>query len=208
MSRLLPRRFFALVPIPELRLTNIATGARPSCDTRPGLRSRPLGRRSGCSSAEPYPPPRPFFNLSRLSFTTSRTARENPDCLATRNRRSQSARSHTDKTAGRDASERRAAAKPMNTVPFPLISIAGTGTTLPRNQSSRCQPAAVRLNRPARSSDSSTSPRRSFLTATQSRSFDRVSTMPPAKLSSTRSSRLCGFPSVCLVELPRAGDDL
>ena len=61
MSRLLPRRFFALVPIPELCLTEIATGARPSCDTRPGLRSRPLGRRSGCSSAEPYPPPRPFF---------------------------------------------------------------------------------------------------------------------------------------------------
>ena len=69
-------------------------------------------------------------------------------------------------------------AKPINTVPFPLISIGGTGTTLPRDQSSRCHPAAVRLNRPARSSDSSTSPRRSFLTARQSRGFARVSTMP------------------------------
>jgi hypothetical protein len=37
------------------------------------------------------------------------------------------------------------------------------------------RPSAVRLNRPARSSDSSTSPRRSFLTARLSRSFARVS---------------------------------
>jgi hypothetical protein len=50
-------------PGAELGLTEIATGARPSCDTRPGLRSRPLRRRSGLASAEPYPPPRPFFSL-------------------------------------------------------------------------------------------------------------------------------------------------
>ena len=30
MSRLLPRRFFALVPIPELGLTEVGTGARDS----------------------------------------------------------------------------------------------------------------------------------------------------------------------------------
>jgi hypothetical protein len=40
---------------------DIATGARPSRNTRPGLRSRPLGRRTGCSSAEPYAPPRPLL---------------------------------------------------------------------------------------------------------------------------------------------------
>jgi hypothetical protein len=101
-----------------------------------------------------------------------------------------------------DVSERAAhAAKPINAVPFPLISIRGTGTTLARDQSSRCHPAAVRLSQPARSSDSSTSPRRSFLTARQSRSFARVSTMPPAKLSTTRSSRLRGFQSACVVLL-------
>ncbi len=48
-------------PGAELRSTEIRTGARPSCDTRPGLRSRPLSRRSGCSSAEPYPPFRPLL---------------------------------------------------------------------------------------------------------------------------------------------------
>jgi hypothetical protein len=91
----------------------------------------------------------------------------------------------------RDVSERAAhAAKPTNAVPFPLISIGGTGTTPPRNQSSRCHPAAVRLNRPARSSDPSASPRRSFLSARQSRNFARVSTMARAKFYSTCSSRL------------------
>ena len=34
-------------------------GARPGTQARPRLRSWPLDRRSGCSSAEPYPPPRP-----------------------------------------------------------------------------------------------------------------------------------------------------
>jgi hypothetical protein len=82
-------------------------------------------------------------------------------------------------------------AKPTDAVPFPLISIGGTGTTPPCDQSSRCHPAAVRLNRPAHFSDSSTSLRRSFLTARQSGGFARVSTMPRAKLYSTRSSRLC-----------------
>ena len=33
---------------------------RPGTQTRPRLRSWPLDRRSGCSSAEPYPPPRPI----------------------------------------------------------------------------------------------------------------------------------------------------
>jgi hypothetical protein len=64
------------------------------------------------------------------------------------------------------------------TVPFPLFSIGGTGTTLPRDRSSLCHRAAGRLNRPARSCDSSTSPRPSFLAARQSRSFARVSTVP------------------------------
>ena len=35
-------------------------GARPGTQTRPRLRSWPLDRRSGCSSAKPYPPPRPI----------------------------------------------------------------------------------------------------------------------------------------------------
>ena len=41
---------------------------------------------------------------------------------------------------------------------------------------SRCQPAGVRRSRPARSSDSSASPRRSLWTERQSRSLARVST--------------------------------
>jgi hypothetical protein len=72
-------------------------------------------------------------------------------------------------------------AKGIHAVPFPLFSIGGTGTLRSSDQSRRCQPTAVRLSWPARSKDSSTSPRRSFLTARQSRSFARVSTMPPAK---------------------------
>jgi hypothetical protein len=40
--------------------TSLATwGARPGTRARPWLRSWPLDRRSGCSSAEPYPPSRP-----------------------------------------------------------------------------------------------------------------------------------------------------
>lgn len=35
-------------------------GARPGSRARPRLRSWPLDRRSGCSSAEPYPPSRPI----------------------------------------------------------------------------------------------------------------------------------------------------
>jgi hypothetical protein len=33
ISRVLPRRFFALVPIPEFGLTGTSFGARPSCNT-------------------------------------------------------------------------------------------------------------------------------------------------------------------------------
>ena len=55
----MPRRFGAFVPIPEPRLTSFATrGARPGTRARPRLPSWPLDRRSGCSSGEPYPPPR------------------------------------------------------------------------------------------------------------------------------------------------------
>ena len=40
--------------------SSLATwGARPGTHARPRLRSWPLNRRSGCSSAEPYPPSRP-----------------------------------------------------------------------------------------------------------------------------------------------------
>ena len=103
ISRLLPRRFFALVPIPELGLSEIVTGARPSCDTRPGLRSRPLGRRSGCSSAEPYPPPRPFFSLRpSCPFTPPPAPRDRPTARlsrASRNRRSRFARIRTPRPA-------------------------------------------------------------------------------------------------------------
>ena len=69
-------------------------------------------------------------------------------------------------------------AEPISTVPFPLNSTGGTGTALPRDQSSRRQPAAVPLQQPTRSSDSNTSPEHSLLTATMSCSFARVSTMP------------------------------
>ncbi len=118
---------------------------------------------------------------------TSCTAR--PAKSPTVSRRPQSAIAHQGR---RDVSDRPVhAAKPTDAVPFPIISIGGTGTTPPRNRSSRCHPAAVRLNRPTGSSDSSTSPRRSFLTSRQSRSFARVGIMPRAKLYSTRSSRLC-----------------
>jgi hypothetical protein len=203
ISRLLPRRFFALVPIPELGLSDIGTGARPSCDTRPGLRSRPLGRRSGCSSAEPYPPPSPSFSLRPSCLSPNllhRATGQQPDCLmppATGDRAQQGSAHETGRSVRRrDVPERAAhTTKPKSAVPFPLISIGGTGTTVARDQSSRCHPAAVRPSRPARSSDSSTSPSRSFLTARQSRSFARVSTMPPAKLSSTRSSRPRGLVS-------------
>ena len=143
-----------------------------------------------------------------VPFTQLLAPRDRPKAQpsrAARNRRSRSARIRAPRPATPSADvtypSAAHAAKPFNAVPFPLIPIGGTGTTLPRDHSSRCHPAAVRLNRPARSSDSSTSPRRSFLTARQSRSFARVSTMPPAKLFSTRSSRLRGFPStVSLVE--------
>ena len=58
---IVPRRFGAFVPIPEPRLDLLRSfgGARPGTRARPRLRSWPLDRRSGCSSAEPYPPPRP-----------------------------------------------------------------------------------------------------------------------------------------------------
>jgi hypothetical protein len=41
-------------------------GARPGTRARPRLRSWPRGRRSGCSSAEPYPPPRPKAIVAAL----------------------------------------------------------------------------------------------------------------------------------------------
>ena len=76
-----------------------------------------------------------------------------------------------------------------------LSSPMGNGNGPPHSisRSARCQPAGVRQSRPARSSDSSASPRRSFLTASESRSFARVSTSPWARRSSTCSSRLRRF---------------
>ena len=50
------------------------------------------------------------------------------------------------------------------TVPFPLFSLWATGTAPSIDGFRRCQPAGGRQSRPARSSDSSTSPKRSFLT--------------------------------------------
>ena len=145
-----------------------------------------------------------FQSEAVVPFTQSLPPRDWPTVRlsrASRNRRSRSPRIRAPTPAVLsqcDASERTAhSAKPIDTVPFPLISIWGTGTPLPGDQSSRCHPAAVRLNRPARSSDSSTSPRRSFLTTRQSPGLARVSTMPPAKLSRTRLVGLRGFPSVC-----------
>jgi hypothetical protein len=79
------------------------------------------------------------------------------------------------------------------TVPFPPFSIWGTGTASSSGQFRRCQPAGVRQSRLARSSDSSTSPKRSFLTPSESRSFARVNTEPLPRRSSTRSSRLRCF---------------
>ena len=94
-----------------------------------------------------------------VPFTQPLAPRDRPTARlsrAPRNRRSRSARIRAPRpatsSAGVTVSERAAhPAKPINTVPFPLISIGGTGTPHPGDQSSRCHPAAVRLNRPARS---------------------------------------------------------
>jgi hypothetical protein len=120
-------------PGAELRLTEIATGARPSCDTRPGLRSRPLGRRSGCPSTEPYSPPRPFFSLRPSCLhPTSYTARPvKSPAFSLLPQQAIALREDPCTEPGeflrrRDISERSAhAAKPTNAVPFPLISIGG-----------------------------------------------------------------------------------
>ena len=45
----------------------------PSNPARPRPRSWPLGRRSGCSSAEPYPPPRPASFVARPSSSRNLT---------------------------------------------------------------------------------------------------------------------------------------
>ena len=71
----------------------------------------------------------------------------------------------------------------------------GNGTIFSDPQQRRCQPADVRPIWPARSSDSSTSPNRSFLTASESRSVVRVSARPRASSASTRSVRLSSFSS-------------
>ena len=71
----------------------------------------------------------------------------------------------------------------------------GNGTIFSDPQQRRCQPADVRPIWPACSSDSSTSPNRSFLTASESRSVVRVSARPRASSASTRSVRLSSFSS-------------
>jgi hypothetical protein len=110
----------------------------------PALRSRPLGRRSGCSSAEPYPPP--------------------------------SASSVGGSVPGRG--------------PFRSLFIySGERERSRGGQPQRCQPAGVRRSRPARSSDSRASPKRSFFTPSASRSFARESTTPGVSRSSTWSWR-------------------
>ena len=74
----------------------------------------------------------------------------------------------------------------------PLLRM-GNGTIFSDPQQRRCQPADVRPIWPACSSDSSTSPNRSFLTASESRSVVRVSARPRASSASTRSVRLSSF---------------
>ncbi len=157
MSRLLPRRFFALVPIPELGLTEIGTGARPSCDTRPGLRSRPLGRRSGCSSAEPYPPPRPFFSLRPSCLSPNllhRATGQQPDCLtppATCDR-AQRGSAHRDRRVPPPAwriRAHRAPGKAHQHRSVPAYLYRGTGTNLPPDQSIEPLPARGRSAQPA-----------------------------------------------------------
>ena len=71
-------KVFRIGADPGASIDNVATGARPSCDTRPGLRSRPLGLCSGCSSAEPYPPPRPLLIGDRRVFTHPLAPRDRP----------------------------------------------------------------------------------------------------------------------------------
>ena len=61
---IVPRRFVAIVPIPEHQSNHSGREERGRAITPgPPLRSWPLGRRSGCSPAEPYPPPRLSFIL-------------------------------------------------------------------------------------------------------------------------------------------------
>jgi hypothetical protein len=101
---------------------DIATGARPSRNTRPGLRSRPLGRRSGCSSAEPYPPPRPLLiEAVVLSHNLWHHANDHSSAVS---------RPCYKRDVSMPVPH---AAKPLNTVPFPLISIGGTGTRPPKS---------------------------------------------------------------------------
>jgi hypothetical protein len=161
MSRLLPRRFFALVPIPELQLRH-RNGARPSCNTRPGLPTRPwVGARSAPQQSPILRPGRSSLGPSCLHTTscTTRPAIPRP--------------SHAS-CSRRDISELIPhAAKPINPVPFPLFSIGGTGTRPQGSQPRRCQPAAVRRSRPGRSSDSSSSPSQS--------SFRQAVTQPRAR---------------------------
>jgi hypothetical protein len=57
--------FVALVPIPKGRQTRRNAG-----HSRRFLRSWPLGRRSGCVPAEPYPPPSPPLVYPMLNLAT------------------------------------------------------------------------------------------------------------------------------------------
>lgn len=58
-------------------------------------------------------------------------------------------------------------------------------------QPERCHPAGVRRSRPARSSDSNASPKRSFFTPSASRSLARVSTTPVSRSSTWSWSGRC-----------------
>ena len=79
-------------------------------------------RGAGHSSAEPYPPPRPLL-IEAVVFSHGL---------------SHHATGHFS-TVSRPCNQRDVsvpvlhAAKPLNTVPFPLISIGGTGTRPPRS---------------------------------------------------------------------------
>ena len=80
--------------------------------------------------------------------------------------------------------------------PLHSLSLYGERERLSSLDQSRCcQPASVRHIRRARSSDSSNSPKRSFFTPSESRSFARVKTAPAARGSSTCPWRLRHFPS-------------
>ena len=115
------------------------------------------GGRSGCSSAEPYPPPRPFFSLRPSCLPPNllhRATGQQPDCLApsgTGNRVERGSappRPATPSAAIAYPSSPRHPAKPKSTVPFPLILDQRNGND-PSAQSIEPLPSRGRSAQPA-----------------------------------------------------------